>query len=504
MNPLNTHSYKFGQFQFEVESLRLLRGSETITLPQKAASLLHLFLQSHGKVIRKDEIFEAIWGNEIVEESNLSQTLYLLRKTLNKYDPTEPFIETLPKIGYRFLADVQEVLPSTAALTTSAAANDRHGAPASGKSVSLITEPQQILTVLESAQHPTLRNAANEATSLRETVWGFVFRQTRIDTNQTAGLMTPTFLHNRKTKLAALILLLALVITCLTLTVAWLLPERIQVNSIAVLPFPELSPDSHESTLGVGVADTVISRLGGLKNIEVRPTAAIRRYTEKLTDPLEAGRALKVEAVLTGNMQRQNGKLRLTAQLLRVSDGKTLWSATFDEQASGLFTLQDKLTEQLIAALQLPLTREEQRRMKKHDTENLAAYQLYLKGRMFWNRRSPEWIRKAIENFEAALKEDQNYAQAYAGLADSYALTTSGMLAAERMPKAKAAVKKALELDDQLAEAHASLGFIKYKFDYDWQGAEESLKQAIELNPNYATAHHWYGELLAFVGRFEE
>jgi TolB-like protein/Flp pilus assembly protein TadD len=271
-----------------------------------------------------------------------------------------------------------------------------------------------------------------------------------------------------------------------------------------VLPFSELGVESRESVLGLGLADTVISRLGSLGEIEVRPTSAIRRYAERAVDPIQAGRELNVEAVLTGNIQRLSGRARVTAQLLQVSNGKTLWSVALDENTSGLFALQDELTEQLTDALRLPLTEQQRRQLRKRETENLAAYNLYLKGRLFWNRRSPEWIRKAIESFEAAIQADPNYALAYSGLADCYSLVVSGLPPLERMPKAKLAAQKALELDELLAEAHASLGFIKYKFDWDWRGAEEEFRRAIELNPNYATAHHWHGECLGLQGKFAE
>ncbi|MDQ4121423.1 MAG: winged helix-turn-helix domain-containing protein [Acidobacteriota bacterium] len=494
------HFYEFGDFRFEVESQRLFKQGELVALPPKAAALLHLFLQRNGAVLKKEEIYDRLWGEELVEESNLTRTIYLLRKTLNQSDSPTQFIETLPKIGYRFFAEVREISPAIHPVAEKAFAF-----PAQNFSVSQI--PVEPPLMRQTAIEPQIlpMHPASEPLVVSETAWGIFFRRVQVEPLKATAEFAPKVLQNRRMKIATLTILPALIV-CLAALIAVRLssPVEIKVQSLAVLPFSELGVDNRESMQGLGVADTVISRLGSLENVEVRPTSAVRPYLEKLTDPLEAGRELKVEAVLTGNIQRQNGNVRVTAQLLRISDGKTLWSGTFDEAASEIFTLQDKLTDTLVAKLNLPVTEEKREQLKKHGTQSVAAYNRYLQGRLFWNRRTPEWIQKAIVEFEEATKLDPNYAQAYAGLADSYALTSSGLPALERMPKAKAAAEKALELDNQLAEARASLGFIKYKFDGDWTGAEESLRRSIQLNPNYATAHQWLGELLAIVGQFDE
>lgn len=190
--------------------------------------------------------------------------------------------------------------------------------------------------------------------------------------------------------------------------------------------------------------------------------------------------------------------------MLRIPDGRQIWADQFDEKFTDVFAVQDLLAQRLAAALTIQLTDAERQQLKQPHTGNLEAYQLYLKGRYYWNRRTPEWIRKGIECFEQATRLDPVYAQAYAGLADSYAISASGLPPLERLPRAKTAAERALELDDTLAEAHASLGFIRYKFDWDWAGAERSFKRAMALNPNCATAFHWYGEMLGLIGRFDE
>ncbi|HMV83977.1 MAG TPA: winged helix-turn-helix domain-containing protein [Blastocatellia bacterium] len=485
MTPLlPARRYEFGDFQFEVDSRRLLRDGEVVPLPPKAAALLQLFLERRGAVLKKDEIFATLWPNEIVEESNLTRTIYLLRKTLNQHAPAEQFIETLPKIGYRFLAEAREILPT----------------PPVEEPVAVPLPVAKILPAETAFAGSPVVTA--DKTGWRETALGLVYRRVQVDGEGRLLPVKPGIPRQAKLTLWAVSGLV--VLGLLALTARQFFQPEIHVASIAVLPFSEIGGEARESVLGLGVADTVISRLGSLGEIEIRPTSAIRRYAERAPDPLPAGRELQVEAVLTGNIQRLGGQARLTAQLLRVRDGKTLWSVALDEDAAELFALQDHLTEEVAKALHLPLTAEQRRQLRKRDTENLTAYNLYLKGRLFWNRRSPEWIRKAIESFEAAIQADPNYALAYSGLADCYSLVVSGLPPLERMPKAKQAAQKALELDDALAEAHASLAFIKYKFDWDWRGAESEFRRAIELNPNYATAHHWYGECLGLQGRFAE
>jgi DNA-binding winged helix-turn-helix (wHTH) protein/TolB-like protein len=505
MKVLRGHHYIFGEFQFEVESHALFYQGKPLPLPLKAATLLRLFLERYGEVISKQEIYEALWSNETVEESNLTRNIYLLRKAFNQVgvdSEAEQFIETLPKIGYRFRARVQEVLP--------AAFDPVSERPPQPLPISPTTQAESTPIPKAENSAPPVPAPIRVQSSLEEPALGLGSGQARAEVVSDSFAPPSTLAITLATgPFARRGLLLSGMVVFVVLGVLywfgrWPFTPSFKINSLAVLPFPELGDERREVEFGLGLADTLISRLGNLGGLEVRPTAAIRRYVEKAVDPLQAGRELRVDAILTGHLQRAGEKTRLTAQLLRVVDGRTLWSATFDEPHTDWFVLQDRLTNQFIAALRLPLPEAAQQQIQKHGTENLAAYQLYLKGRLFWGRRTRDWILQGIECFEAALRLDPNYAQAYAGLADSYALTASGFTALERMPKAKAAALKALELDDSLAEAHASLGFIKYKFEWDWRGAGASFQRAIALNPNYATAHHWYAECLSLQGRFTE
>jgi len=276
------------------------------------------------------------------------------------------------------------------------------------------------------------------------------------------------------------------------------------VRTMAVLPFQPLVAESRDSALELGMADTLIAKLSG-REIIVRPINSVRKYVELDQDPLAAGHELGVELVLEGSIQRWGDSIRVTVRLVKTADGSSLWAGTFDEKFTGIFVVQDAIANKVAAALALRLGAEEQNHLTKRHTENVEAYHSYLKGRFHWNKRAPQDLRKSIEHFKQAIALDPSYALAYAGLADAYTLlANAGSPAHEIMPKAREAAQQALSLDDGLAEAHAALGNIIIYYDYDFAGAEREHQRAIELNPNYATARHWYSELLMGLGRHEE
>ena len=266
------------------------------------------------------------------------------------------------------------------------------------------------------------------------------------------------------------------------------------VRSIAVLPFKGLSPEAGGDFLGAGMADALITKLSNVKDLTVLPTGSVLRYAGREFEPRDVGRALGVDSVLDGKVQRAGDSIRVTVQLVRAADGASLWARQFDEKFTDVFGVQDAISEQVARALTLRLNDEEQGRLRKHYTEDVEAYQAYLTGRYFWNKRTVEGYRKGIGQYQQAIDRDPNYALAYAGLADCYVrLNEGGLPPAEgSLPRAKAAVTRALEIDDSLAEAHAALGFIKFRFDWDFPGAGREFQRAIELDPNYAMAHQWY------------
>lgn len=277
------------------------------------------------------------------------------------------------------------------------------------------------------------------------------------------------------------------------------------VKSIAVLPFKSVGVEQDgDEYLRLGLTDSLITKLSNLKQIVVRPTNAVRKYEAQ--DPLAAGRELGVDVVLDGNVQRIGQQIRVTVQLISVRDGKLLWGGKFDEKFTDIFSVQDAISEQAAHSLELKLSGEEKSLLAKRYTTNTDAHDAYVRGRFFWNRRTTADLKEAIKYFNEAVGKDPNYALAYAGLADAYSLLADydGALPADAYPKAKEAATKSLELDDELAQAHTSLSYVKMFYYHDWQGAQDGYRRAITLNPNYATARHWYSEYLSAMGRFDE
>jgi DNA-binding winged helix-turn-helix (wHTH) protein/tetratricopeptide (TPR) repeat protein len=278
------------------------------------------------------------------------------------------------------------------------------------------------------------------------------------------------------------------------------------IRSIAVLPFKPLVADSRDEMLELGMADTLITRLSGLKQIIVRPTSAVRKYGALDQDPIAAGREQRVDAVLDASIQRDCERIRVTVRFMNVEDGSQLWAYTCDEQCTDIFAVQDAISEKVAEALAVKLTSEEKKLLKKRYTENTAAYGFYLKGRYYWNKRTDGGLRKAIELFREAIELDPNYALAYAGLADCYNLQTiyCGIPPKEAFAMGKAAAIKALELDDALAEAHNSLACVKLAFEYDWVATDVMYKRAIQLDPNLIPARTYYAKFLSTLGRQDE
>lgn len=279
----------------------------------------------------------------------------------------------------------------------------------------------------------------------------------------------------------------------------------LNIKSIAVLPF-KLLGGVEEEYLGVGLADALIIKLSGLSNIIVRPTSAVRRYIGSDERPDEIARQLNVEAILEGNIYSAGNRVRVTAQLINVKEVTPLWAGKFDERFTDIFDVEDSISEQVAQALMLNLTGHDRQRLTTHYTENIKAYQFYLKGRYHWAKRLSAGTRLAAEHFRSAIDLDPNYSLAYAGLADCYTqLAWLRFLApSEALPLAKAAALRALELDPLLSEAYASLAWIRLLYDLDYEAAENGFRHSLELKPNYSVARMWFGMFLLAVGRFTE
>ncbi|HEY3166455.1 MAG TPA: tetratricopeptide repeat protein, partial [Candidatus Binatia bacterium] len=291
-----------------------------------------------------------------------------------------------------------------------------------------------------------------------------------------------------------------------TIVTSFMLASRRAQESVAVLPFKPLLSDNRDQVLEMGMADTLISKLSNTREMVVPSLTSVRRYAGLNQDSLAAGRELGVSSVVEGSIQRMGDRIRVTVRLIKVADGSSLWGATFDEKIADVFAIQDTISQKIAEALPLRLSGEAQKQLRKRYTENVAAYELYLTGRYHWNKLTPPEIAKSIGFFQQAVEIDSSYALAYFGLADAYRVLaiTSDMPPKEAFPQAKAAAEKALQIDDSLAEPHATLVLVHMWFDWDWAAAETEAKRGIHLNPNSGFCHWAYAHLLSNLGRHDE
>jgi TolB-like protein/Flp pilus assembly protein TadD len=282
--------------------------------------------------------------------------------------------------------------------------------------------------------------------------------------------------------------------------------ERGEIESVAVLPFVNASGDPNTEYLSDGITESLINSLSQLPDLKVMSRDSAFMYKGKDADAHTVGQALGVRAVLKGRVMQRGDNLEISAELVDARDNSHIWGQQYSRKASDIFVLQDDIAKQMTSMLRVRLSGDDEKRMATNYTANPEAYQLYLEGRFWWNKRSEEGLNKGIEYFEQAIQKDPNYALAYAGLADCYiTLGTNGVRAPNDVfPKAKEAAQKALEIDNSLVEARPSLALIKGNFEYDWSGAVKDFQQAVALNPSYAESHQWYGYMLARMGRLEE
>ncbi|MEO8660535.1 MAG: winged helix-turn-helix domain-containing protein [Bryobacteraceae bacterium] len=419
----------FGDFALEVTERRLTRSGQPVALPPKVFDLLVLLVQNAGRLMDKERLSQDLWPGTFVEESNLSVNVSALRKALGD-GANGRFIETVPKKGYRWVAEVRTEEPAT-----------------------------PIPAVIPQARR-----------SLR---W-------------------PVAL--------AAVALIAVVATGWW----WWQHRTVAVRSIAVLPFTPVIEDDAQRSIGLGMADAVITRLSALGKLEVRPTSAVLRYLKGSIDTSSAGRELKVDLVLHGGVQTVDKRIRVSVQLVRVEDGKQLWSDTFDDYFTNIFAVQDNIAERVAAALSVPMSASQQEALSRRSTENTQAYEFYLKGQYLASKRLHEATAGAIDYFEKAIAADPDYPAPYAALASSALIRAGEGFPGNLREKAKNAAIKAISLDDKLAEAHLALGQVLMRSEWDWHGAERAFRHAIELNRNLAMAHAAQSTLWTALGRHED
>ena len=439
--------YEFGAFRLDPAERRLLRHERPVPLTPKCFDLLVIFVENSGHLIGKEELIERLWPNQIVEEANLSFNISTLRKALGQGSNGEPFIETVPKKGFRFVAHLEERL-------------EEQGLP------SRLKQASGLVSDTEETRRSKLRYVL--AVSLVILL---------------AGVVAGSFYWRSQREAAT---------------------KAAKRNSIAVLPFKSIGSETDDEYLELGMADALITRLSNINGIVVRPTSSVSKYIGSEDEAVAVGRALEVDSVLDGSVQKVDERIRITVRLIRVKDAAPLWAATFDEKWTDVLSVQSSIAQKAAESLSVQLTGEETRLLDKRYTDNLEAYQFYQKGRYSYRKTTPEGFRKAIEYYDQAIALDRQYALAYAGLADCYYGLSFGMPPREVMPQMKAMAMKAVELDESLAEAHSSLSMALAYCDLDWAGAEKEIKRAMELNPRNSQVHLSYGDLLSSLGRFDD
>jgi DNA-binding winged helix-turn-helix (wHTH) protein/TolB-like protein/Tfp pilus assembly protein PilF len=468
MSNKTKHLREFGKFQLDAEKRVLWCKDEPVKLALKEIELLCVLTENGGEVLTKNELMEKVWADSFVEESNLSRHIYVLRKTFRDFGETEDLIQTVPSRGYRFVGEVHE------------------------------TETGELIIEKHSVSR-TLIETVSDETKIEPQKREYVEQGKRQKLKDKAG-------RHFFAVLAAVILFVAL----LGGFAIWRFQNSpaktsvAEIKSIAVLPLKSLIDEDGGKALGLGLTDALIVRLGGLQKINVPPLSAVRRYANSDKDALTAGRELKADAILDGTIQQSNGRLRVTIRLLNTDNGEQFWAGKFDESEADIFKLQDSIAAQIAESLALNFNHA----IPPRSTENPEAYQAYLRGRFHFDKRAKADFKLSEEYFKLALEKDANYALAYAGLADIYALMASTKIDQakrdELYRQAAQSAEKALTIDERLADAHTSLGSIKHTHGWDWKRAENYFRRALELNPNLINAHQWYALLLITLDRKEE
>ncbi len=320
-----------------------------------------------------------------------------------------------------------------------------------------------------------------------------------------ARLLRPKLRLRPRVWIAAAVFLLLIGSAALLYFTSW---RGQAIDSLAIMPLVNASNDTNAEYLSDGISEDLIQHLAHLPNLRVTARSTVIRYKGKEVDPRQVGNELRVSAVFTGRVTLRNDQVFIVVELVKTTDGSQLWGEQYRRQMSDLLAVQEEITRQISWNLRLTLTDPEKKQLEKRYTQNVEAYQLYLKGRYQWNQRTPEALRNSIAYFQEAIAKDPLYALAYSGLADAYfvlgPLVLSVLPAQEATDKQRAAANKALELDNTLAEAHTSLAVVRFMYDWNWAEAERSFQRAIALKPNYAVVHAWYASYLMVSGRLEE
>jgi len=450
---------RFGVFEIDLRSGELRKQGLKVRLQEQPFRVLAELIDGRGDVVTREELQRKLWpADTFVDfDHGLNKAVNKIRDALGDSAESPRFVETVSRRGYRFLAEVREV------------------------------DPPAGTSVEATLGSPTIKKSSLPNTSVDQT-------QEKSTTSSV-------------TKTAGAVLVLGLIVLGVWTLRYMKRPSRV-IRSLAVLPLESLSGDASQDYFADGMTDELITDLGQISALRVISRTSVMSY-KKARKPLpQIAQELGVDAVVEGTVLRSGNQVRITAQLILAPDDKHLWAESYVGDLRNTLALQNQVARAVAEQIRIKLNPQEEATLKSVKVVNPEAYESYLKGRFFWNKRTADGLKAAVAYFNQAIEEDPRYAQAYSGLADTYALLGDWQYAVmtpkEAFPKAKAAALKALELDSSLGEAHNSLAFCLDGFDWDFAGAEKEFKKALELNPGYATAHHWYAWHLSLVGRNKE
>jgi TolB-like protein/DNA-binding winged helix-turn-helix (wHTH) protein len=440
---------RFGVFEADLRNGELTKEGKRLRLQEQPFRLLALLLERPGELVTREEVRQRLWPQTIVDfDHGLNKAISKVRDALGDSAEKPRFIETVARRGYRFLADVAIV---------------RNGRPEPAIGAGAIAD--EVLALPKKRLH-----------GLPWTTVGIV-----------------------------LAVLLALAVSWLFYSTRYSGPA---IRSLAVLPLANLSNDRSQDYFADGMTDELITHLGQISALRVISRTSVMPYKGAQKPLAQIARDLNVQAVVEGSIFRAGDRVRISVQLIRVPADQHLWAQSYEGDLRDALALQSQVAQAIADQIRVTVSREERAALKKSKSVDPAAYDAYLKGRYYWNKRTADGLTQAIAYFKSSIAADSSYAQAYSGLADAYALAGDwkfGLLApAEAFPQAKAAANEALALDDSLAEAHTSLAFVLDLYYWDWDSAQKEYTLAIGLNPGYANAHHWYAWHLFVVGRNAE
>lgn len=448
------HIYEFGQFRLDPAEHLLLCDGAPVSITEKAFQVLLVLVRKSGHLVEKSELVTAVWGDTFIEEGNLTVTISMLRKTLGDDRHERRFIETIAKQGYRFLPHVNRVLTEV----PEAEAPDRQDDPKI-----MLAEPTTVSTEIV-LQPPAAATHSIEAYLGRGYVRGAVFLATCAAIIAIAIVQVQSRVHASRVADQA-------------------------IHLIAIAPFDASSSDESALHLRTAIANGLIGELGRSDGFKVCAESAVMKYVGGGPCPMSIGSEQKVDAVLTGSVDTRLGVAHVTAKLSG-SDGETIWTGSYSEPLARIQEVEDQIGTAVTRSVDV----EHGRFLQPNQmSRNSDAYQLYMEGRYFWNKRTEDGFRRSIECYQRAILKDPAYAEAYAGLADSYSLLASYSVEppAEAYPNAKAAAMKALQLNGDMSDAHTSLGIVALYYEWNWQRAGREFSRAIDLDPGHYSVHAW-------------